>query len=352
MWARVCLCATQLAVMKRWLLPLFSLVVACGPQAEEVATEDDELAAKANEEWFYNGTMPMLESPKITVSLEGNTARLSGLLPINASVPSLPHVRAMMENGRTRIDAVYPIATARPGKTNSKPGTYSFYLAQPYRQNGIAWTPEEGNHFVTWGGFPFIAYNNGIAFHGPITSTDNKAAGALDVWILKRGDVSGGCNRMLGEHVVELTHAIGIDMRKVYATGASFVPKNPASVTVLAGYDTYGGKYIDVDYPTDVGVVRPAKIYGAANVEMFGSWVASELPSGKDLPPDMKWEGGVSGEWYVFADHVVPNAVCSAPKADLPKIKAAFGGSVPKDFCAKKACYLSAIRSGTTPKCP
>ena len=36
---------------------------------------------------------------------------------------------------------------------------------------------------------------------------------------------------------------------------------------------------------------------------MFGSWVASEMPDGKDLPPDMKWEGGVSGKSYVFKEH-------------------------------------------------
>ena len=32
-------------------------------------------------------------------------------------------------------------------------------------------------------------------------------------------------------------------------------------------------------------------------------------------------EGGVSGDYYVFADHVVPNAVCSAPKGDLEKLR-------------------------------
>jgi len=316
-----------------------------------VATGVDDLKAKADEEWFYNGEMPALEQPKITVSLEGNTARLSGLLPLNAKAPALANVKTSLENGRTRIDAVYPIATARPGKSNSKPGTYSFYYAMPYRPNGQAWTPEEGNHFVTWGGFPFVAYNDGIAFHGPITETTSNG---ISVWLLKRGDVSGGCNRMNGEHVVELAHAIGIDMKKAYLPNASFVPKTKATVTVISGYDQYAGKYIDVDYPTDVGVTRPGKIYGDANVVMFGSWVASELPNGTDLPGNLKWEGGVSGDYYVFAEHAVHNAVCSVGKADLPKVRTWIsqrGGEVPNDFCAKKACYLNAVRNGTKPSC-
>lgn len=330
---------------------LGSVASLVGCSAGDAQSNEDDLLAKADEEWFYAGEMPVLEQPRITVSLEGNTARLSGLLPLNASAPDLPNVKTSIENGRTRIDAVYPIATARAGKSNSSPGTYGFYYAMPYRPNGQAWTPQEGNHFVTWGGFPFIAYNNGIAFHGPITST---AATGVNVWLLKRGEVSGGCNRMLGEHVIELTHAIGVDMKKAYLPNASFVPKTPAKVDVISGYDTYGGKYIDVDYPTDVGVIRPGKVYGDANVEMFGSWVASELPNGKDLPPDMKWEGGVSGQYYDFGEHALQDVVCSVPKAKLPQLRAWLakrGGEIPADFCAKKACYVNAVIAGITPKC-
>ena len=318
---------------------------------DEVATGVDDLQAKADDEWFYNGPMPVLEQPAITVSLAGNTAHLSGLVPVNAAVPDLPNAMTSSVNGRTRIDVVYPIATAAIAKNNSKPGAYSFYEAMPYRPNGSAWTPSLGTHFVTWGGFPFVAYNNGIAFHGPITST---TANGTSVWLLKRGDVSSGCNRMNGEHVIELAHAIGVDMKKAYQPNATFVPKTTAKVTVISGYDQYDGKYIDVDYPTDVGVTRPGKIYGDANVVMFGSWVASELPNGADLPGNLKWEGGVSGQYYVFADHALENAVCSVAKADLPKVRtwlASRGGEVPADFCAKKACYLNAVRSGTKPGC-
>jgi hypothetical protein len=81
---------------------------------------------------------------------------------------------------------------------------------------------------------------------------------------------------------------------------------------------------------------------------MFGSWVASETPGGKDFPPDMKWEGGVDGKPYVFKDHVLPNTVCSMPRALLPALKQLAGadGLVPPQLCAKKACIVKALREG------
>lgn len=157
---------------------------------------------------------------------------------------------------------------------------------------------------------------------------------------------------MLGEHVVELAHILGANMRKIYAANHAYGPREApidvtAKVNVIAGYDQYDGKWIDVDYATDTGAVRPAKVYGAENVVMFGSWVTTESPDGRDLPPDMKWEGGVSGKPYVFAEHVIPNVVCSLPKALLPKAKELAGsGELPMNLCENKACYLDALRSG------
>lgn len=335
---------------------LASLAAGCAAETGEepvvLADTEDELVAKADEHWFYNGAVPTLEQTQITVSLKGHTARLTGLLPQGATVPALPHAKTKVEGGRTRIDLVYPIATARPGKNNSRPGSYAFELAKPYRPDGAAWTASEGEHFVPWGGFPFISYNGGIAMHGPITSTSAVRTADLNVWVLKRGAVSGGCNRMMGEHVVEVAHAIGVNMRKVYVANKIYTPPH-APVQVIADYDQYDGKAIDVDYPTDTGVVRPGKVLAADKVVMFGSWVASELPDGKDLPPNMKWEGGVSGDYYVFAEHVLKNAVCSAPKADLAKLGAYAKrkGELPMNFCAQRACYLSALRAGREPAC-
>jgi hypothetical protein len=316
-------------------------LAACASDDADVGSNDDDLsAAKADDAWFYSGELPALEDPNVTVSLAGHTAHVVGYLPRGKELPELPHVKQKDENGRRRVDVVYPIATARPGKSNSKPGTYALQMAKPYRPNGGAWTREEGDHFVPWGGFPFIAYNGGIAFHGPITSLDSKAPGGPDAWYLHRGQASAGCNRMMGEHVVELAHVLGIDMRKVYGANVQIRPQ-ATKVAVIADYDQLDGKYIDVDYPTDTGAKRPASVYGASNVVMFGSWVASEMPNGRDLPPDMKWEGGVSGKYYVFQEHARQGVVCSVPKRDLAALKASAArrpnAELPGDFCATKA---------------
>ena len=60
------------------------------------------------------------------------------------------------------------------------------------------------NQIGRFGRFPFLLYtgSNGHALHGPIT--DNEIA-----WELKRGEVSHGCNRMEGEHVLELAVLLG-----------------------------------------------------------------------------------------------------------------------------------------------
>lgn len=325
-----------------------------GSDDAEAEANEDALVAKADEHWFYTGPLPALKDAKVIVSLEGNTAHVIGYLPAGAAeLPELPHVKTRIENGRTRVDIVYPIATAAPPKTNSRPGTYSFYGAKPYRPDGIAYTVSAGNHFVPWGGFPFLGYNNGIAFHGPITAQGSKGSQDLSVWYLKRGDVSSGCNRMMGEHVTELAHVLGVNMRKVWTANQMYNSPTTAKTHVIAEYDTLDGKFIDVDYATDVGVTRPGKVHGDDKVVMFGSWVGTELPDGKDLPQDMKWEGGVSGKPYIFADHAEPDFICSYAKRDLPGLKrlqTATGGVLPQSICAKKACIVDAIRANADAK--
>ena len=322
----------------------FAALACSSEQADEdAAAGDDALSSAAgSDEWFYSGALPTLENPSITASLAGQTNHVTGFLPRGVTIPDLPHVKTKQVNGRTQVDVVYPIATAAPDHDNSSPGTYSFYDAMPYRPNGNAYTPSLGNHFVTWGGFPFLAYNDGIAFHGPITDQVSESHGDLKVWYLKRGRVSSGCNRMMGEHVVELAQLIGIDMHKVYGAAQHYTPTTTAKVKVIADYDQYEGKYIDVDYPTDVGMTRPGVAKGVENVVMFGSWVGTTTPDMKDLPADMKWEGGVSGQLYDFQAHAVRGNVCSMPQAMLGEVKALAaktGGKLPADFCQKKfAC--------------
>ena len=321
-----------------------SACAAPSAEDEEAASGEDAIIRRADEHWFYSGPLPVLENSKAVASMKGHTARVTGYLPAGVTIPDLPHVRKTSEAGRTRVDVVYPIATARPDKSNSRPGEYRFYEVKPFRPDGPAYTRVEGWHDVPWGGFPFFAYNDGIAFHGPITSKDNAGAPDMQTWYLERGPVSGGCNRMLGEHIVELTHILGVSMRKVYEPNKAYRPTTTASVTVLADYDMLDGKYLDVDYPTASGVTRPGKVYGDDKVMMFESWVSAETPDGRDMPPSMKWERGESGKYYVFAEHAKRDLVCSVPQRDLAKLKTL--GELPASFCSKKACVLDALRAG------
>lgn len=339
-------------------------VIACAApsgEADDVTeSTESELAKSADDHWFYGGPLPMLESSRVTVSLEGHTARISGLVPTGVDLPAElpPHVRVKSEGGRARLDAVYPIATARAGKGDSRPGSgYRFGNVIPYRPNGIAVTRDEGPHMVTWGGFPFLRYNQGIALHGPITAMENGGEPDMAVWYLQRGEVSGGCNRMMGEHVVELAHLGGVSMRRVYAKNAQVSPSGAARVTVTAGYDTYEGKFVDVDFPTDAGVsrstvTRPGKVHGADRVEMFGSWIGSTFAEGRDLPPSMKWEAGVAGKPYVFAEHVRKDWICAVRPSQLSRLSSYVkrNGDLPASFCAKKTCVLGALEAGADPK--
>jgi hypothetical protein len=333
------------------LLPLLAVLApfATGCAAAddgEVPMSEDDLKAKQEDHWFYTGEMPALNNPRLTVSLNGHTLRVNGTLPAGTVLPDLPHVRKGADGS---INVVYPIATSADISRNSREATYSFYNAKPYRPSGLA-TNSSGTSYVPWGGFPFLGYNNGIAFHGPITATKDDA----NVWFLRRGRVSHGCNRMNGEHVVELAHILGLPMRKIYpgntevAMSASM--KN-SSVKVMVDYDSLDGKFVDVDYPTDDGVVRPGKVHGDAKVVMFGSWVATETPDGKDLPADMKWEAGRAGDFYTFSEHARANTVCSAPKAAFAALKTFAasqpGGLLPKNFCEKRACYIANAKAGS-----
>jgi hypothetical protein len=326
----------------------------CSSETTDDAAEgsDDALRRKADEHWFYSGPLDPLADPEVTISLAGHTARVRGFLPAGADVASLPHARVQPEGDRQRVDLVYPIATAAPGSDNARPGTYAFFRAVLFRPDGNA-TSSSGTSFVTWGGFPFLAYNGGIAMHGPISFEDNRTSPDFDVFYLKRGTVSHGCNRMLGEHVTELAHALGMTMRRVYDGNRNYTPPAGISVRVIQDYDRLDGKHIDVDYPTNVGVRRPAKVHGADAVTMFGSWVATEMPNGEDLPREKQWEGGVSGQPYRFDAHARASWVCSIPRPLLLRLRAwektLPGDELPRSFCEKKACVVDRLQANESP---
>jgi hypothetical protein len=223
--------------------------------------------------------MPRLDDPELTVSLAGHTAHVVGFLPPSFADPLPFYAMAESLGDRTRVHLVYPIATADPslpiggGLLARDPEPFTYTVC-----GGAEAVPS--NPQTTWGGFPFIEYvcrhvdhdgrvRTGIALHGPITSA---VIGGSTYWALERGPVSEGCNRMLGEHVLELAHLIGFD------AGVMGTP-----VTVVADFDSFLGLPLDVDYPA-TGWPRPP---GAV---VFPIWQAMrERPDGSVVPDFPRW---------------------------------------------------------------
>jgi len=259
-------------------LALWLLVglVGCAPTEADVpegADADGEEVLRRTRDtsaWSYQGTMPTLDSPRVVVSLAGHTVRVSGFLPTSHTT-ALPF-HAVTEpdpagSSRTLVTVVYPIATGNPNSTtesglavrNPEPFTY-----QVCRGSLSAPTTDR----AAFGGFPFIEYvcghrdrdgrvRSGIAFHGPISS--RTIEGGV-YWDLYRGPVSHACNRMLGEHVLEFSKVIGFDRGRL-----------GTPVEVIAGYDTWHGAPVDVDYPVhNNSWRRPA----ATQSVIFPSWQA------------------------------------------------------------------------------
>jgi hypothetical protein len=242
---------------------------------------DEELKKGTNDQWIYSGPLPALDTVSITVSQTAHTARVTGYLPADwdGEVPFYAKATPLA-NGRTELTVVYPIATG--AEANAQPNNYAISRVSP-------WVPT--NDHATWGGFPFIPYDvaRGIAFHGPITAADGE-------WKLIRGPVSHGCNRMQGEHVVELANLIGVDMSTRIWSGAGLSGFN-VPVTVIHKTDVYQGKNVDVDYPAMSSVQRPK-----TNVAMFRTWSSDDYP-GIVCSLDKKGLNGAK---------TVPDAYCSS----------------------------------------
>jgi hypothetical protein len=237
------------------------------PAEGVVDSSEDDLLKKTGptSSWSYRGLLPTLESPQLTVSLKGHTVHVAGLLPTSFQGQLPFYAKTEAVGTRTRVHVAYPIATVNPNghlpdgtpTRNPEPFAYAVCGGDNFHAT---------NSTGDFGGFPFVEYicghqdadgrvRSGIAFHGPITSS---TVSGTTYWSLTRGPVSHACNRMLGEHVLELAHVIGFD-RGVRGT----------PVTVVAGFDQLEGKNVDVDYPA-TGWTRPA-----ANTSMvFPIWQA------------------------------------------------------------------------------
>src|SRR5688572_8910554 len=130
-------------------LPLLLLMAACAGETttdEEINGDDDvtedQLRKGAAEQWVYNGTLPHLEEPTLTVSLTAHTARVTGYVPAGWSTPLPYYADSVASGGRTKIAVVYPIATG--SEVNSQGTNYSISRVSP-------WVPT--NSKAAWGGF-------------------------------------------------------------------------------------------------------------------------------------------------------------------------------------------------------
>lgn len=97
------------------------------------------------------------------------------------------------------VMVVYPVSigVGNPGTdVSTEPGEFVVWYTERSK------TPSAAHPEYAWGWFPYIAYDGGVAMHGPITRSDS-------LWYLRRGPVSHGCNRMEGEHIVELGVLLG-----------------------------------------------------------------------------------------------------------------------------------------------
>lgn len=249
-------------------------VVACHTETSDggdtPSNQDSDLLKKTGptSNWSYFGLLPKLDAPELVVSLKGHTVHVTGLLPADVAGPMPFYAKTAVDGGRTRVHLAYPIATVDPngrlddGRPTRNPEPFDYNVCGGDNFHAT-------NDFGAFGGFPFIEYvcnhrdadgrvRGGIAFHGPITSTSVDGA---TYWSLLRGPVSHACNRMLGEHVLELAHVIGFDR------GA-----RNTKVKVIADFDRLDGKIIDVDYPA-TGWTRP----NADEATVFPIWQAVKL---------------------------------------------------------------------------
>lgn len=231
---------------------LMTLLAACAapPKAADTGLREKRISPYMQCRWqLVNGIEPLKNSgsvagfdaafnPFMTVSRRGLTLRVVGVLSdatlnrfgrsldeVTKAYPHLTPVRytarhtvrgdnlnrsaawrvqnpageivstEVIEFPENTVMIVYPVSVAAPG-FNTAAGNWTMVGKDRSREN------EEKGAF---GGFPFLKYTwQGHALHGPITGD-----AAKNEWGLRRGNVSHGCNRMEGEHSVEVAVLLG-----------------------------------------------------------------------------------------------------------------------------------------------
>jgi hypothetical protein len=169
----------------------------------------------------YMGPMPTFRNITMTVSYDGRTLRVEGepeglseqdLVELTKPAHDLDYVYPAAKRGRWYI--VYPIAVPRQSADFEGNTTWNFARIYPRRpwQNG-----GNGYESHSWELMPWLGYASGkqpgsVAFHTPVTKVDG--TGGVEFLHLERGAVSLGCKRMAPEHIIELSHILGLDLHK------------------------------------------------------------------------------------------------------------------------------------------
>jgi hypothetical protein len=196
--------------MKRTLAPTLAiLVAACAPADDDPGAGDVDLSLGdlSDEDMKDDGVwgaaltckaipvLPPLPSPRITISIEGLTLRLT-----DTSVG---------------YDRVFPIGV---GQIDTRAGSstrgesLTYWPIKNYKKNlfylrpstNVAcktwWTdPDTGQRSPVFAGLPFMSFSGSYAIHGPIDNFRAPSGGNL-----RRGFVSHGCVRMESKDVLEV----------------------------------------------------------------------------------------------------------------------------------------------------
>ncbi len=194
-------------------LSILTALAACAADDSSMDPSDDEAGGdlplgdvsaddmKADGNWGAALTckplpnLPRLVSPKITVSIDGLTLRLT--------------------DPATGYDKVFPVGV---GKVETDPNSgqfresLSYYPIARYAKNDFQitpstiqpcktwWTdPENGERTPVFAGLPFLSFSGSYAIHGPIDNYRAANGGNL-----RRGYVSHGCIRMESADVLEV----------------------------------------------------------------------------------------------------------------------------------------------------
>lgn len=223
-------------------------------------------SGKSTPGYIYKGPMPRMRNVEIYVSTKSNTMRVIGY-PTDANAAAQTPWLNRASDGRYFV--VYPVGTARSGKTNadvSGAKTFKFTQIRPRRSQSVYEGKPTDQH-----GLPFLNYQGSIAIHGPASLMKNYSQ-----WMkLSRGDVSAGCTRMEGEHVIELAHIVGIDMSKYYSVDSSIpsstANRNLSGIKIFNNWDMIDGTIVD-------SVFAPVNRTGTAGVKWYPTWDASQIP--------------------------------------------------------------------------